>query len=126
MLKLIEQGVPQAEIQESAYRYQQDIESGRRRIVGVNAFKVDDDARDVKAKLLKVSPKLERDQVKRLKAFKKSRDVGGVKRSLEALANGAKSKDNLFPLVLHCVEASATLGEICGSLRTLFGEYHGR
>jgi methylmalonyl-CoA mutase N-terminal domain/subunit len=127
MLALIEKGVPQAEIQDRAYQYQQDIEAKRRKIVGVNCLQVDPGT--VKGrharKMLKVSPKLESDQVKRLKKFKGARDATAAQRSLRTLAAAAASKGNLFPLILGSVEVGATLGEICGTLRKEFGEYHG-
>lgn len=125
MLKLIEGEVPQREIQEASYRWQRDVEEGRRKIVGVNALKVDE--RDsTSAKRLKVSPKLEADQIKSLKAFRKARDSKAALASLARLEKAAKSADqNLFPHILHAVESRATLGEIFGTLRSVFGEYHG-
>ena len=125
MLRLIERGVPQAEIQERAYQYQQEIESNRRRIVGVNSFKLDDDSMSKKARTLKVSPRLESEQVKRLKSFKKSRDSKAAQAVLSELAACARSDQNMFPSILRCVENAATLGEICGTLRKEFGEYAG-
>jgi methylmalonyl-CoA mutase, N-terminal domain len=121
MLKLIEQGAPQNEIQERSYQYQQDIETGRRKIVGVNVLKSGEAAK--KAKLLKVSPKLEKDQVKRLKDFRKARDGKASCAALGRLGQAALSKANLFPVILDCVEANVTLGEICTTLRREFGEY---
>ena len=125
MLKLIESEAVQRDIQEAAYRWQQEVESGRRRIVGVNCLQVDEKD-STAAKRLKVSPKLEADQVKRLKAFRKSRDGKKSAAALKALETAAKSpKENLFPHILHAVESRATLGEIFGTLRGVFGEYHG-
>ncbi|MBI4349592.1 MAG: methylmalonyl-CoA mutase, partial [Elusimicrobia bacterium] len=124
MLKSIEQGFVQAEIQESAYRYQKDIEAGRRKIVGVNAF-VHEEKAAAKG-LLKVSPELEAKQVERLKRFKKDRSEDQVRRSLEALTPAAKApRENTFPHILAAVESGATLGEVCGVLRGVFGEHHG-
>jgi methylmalonyl-CoA mutase N-terminal domain/subunit len=126
MLRLIEDEVPQREIQERAYQWQKDVESGRRRIVGVNAHVLEEDAAS-KAERLKVSPKLEAEQVKRLKAFKKKRDGKAVKASLAALEKAAAAAgENLFPHILAAVESRATLGEIFGNLRGVFGEHHGR
>jgi methylmalonyl-CoA mutase, N-terminal domain len=119
MLRLIEQGVPQKEIQESAYRYQQEIETGRRKIVGVNAFRHD----DAPIKVHRISAKGEAEQIRKLKAFRKSR--ADVSEPLRRLAAAAKTDQNLFPSILHCVEKAATLGEICGVLREAFGEYNG-
>ncbi len=125
MIKLVEEEVPQREIQESAYRYQQDIESGRRKIVGVNTLRLDEPAKGPAR--LKVSPKLEAEQVARLKAFRKSRDSKAAAASVARLAAAAAdSKDNLFPHILSAVESRATLGEIFAALRGVFGEHHAR
>jgi len=125
MLKLIEADVPQREIQETAYRYQQDIEQGRRKIVGVNTLQLAENGRA--SKRLKVSPQLEASQVKSLKAFRKNRDGKAAAASVARLARAARApKENLFPHILEAVEARATLGEIFGALREVFGEHHGR
>ncbi len=124
MLKLIEDEVPQREIQERAYQWQQDVDSGRRKIVGVNAHVLEDD-KAAKAKRLKVSPKLEAEQVKRLKAFKKKRDGKAAAAALKTLEKAAGTRENLFPHILAAVESRATLGEIFGTLRGVFGEHHG-
>ena len=125
MLKLIEEDVPQREIQERAYRYQQDIEQGRRKIVGVNALKLEGTERA--AKRLKISPKMEAEQVARLKAFRRKRDSKASAAAIARLAGAARApKENMFPHILHAVEARATLGEIFGALRDVFGEHHAR
>jgi methylmalonyl-CoA mutase N-terminal domain/subunit len=124
MLKLIEEEVPQREIQDSAYRYQREIEEGRRRIVGVNTLRLDEEARG--AKRLKVSPKLEAEQVLRLRAFRKKRDGKAASAAVAKLTAAAgKPRENLFPSILAAVEAKATIGEIFGALRGVFGEHHG-
>jgi methylmalonyl-CoA mutase N-terminal domain/subunit len=126
MLKLIEGEVPQREIQESSYKWQRDIEEGRRKIVGVNTLKNEENGASSAAKRLKVSPKLEAEQIKRLKAFRKNRDAKAATASLARLEKAARSpKENMFPHILHAVESRATLGEIFGTLRSVFGEYHG-
>jgi methylmalonyl-CoA mutase N-terminal domain/subunit len=126
MLKLIEAEVPQREIQESSYRWQRDVEEGRRKIVGVNTLKNEENVAANASKRLRVSPKLEADQVLRLKAFRKKRDSKAATASLARLEKAARSsKENLFPHILHAVESRATLGEIFGTLRGVFGEYHG-
>ncbi|HXT01698.1 MAG TPA: methylmalonyl-CoA mutase family protein [Elusimicrobiota bacterium] len=125
MLKLIEDEVPQREIQDSAYRYQQDIEQGRRKIVGINVLKLDE--KEKAAKRLKISPKMEAEQVAKLKAFRKKRDGKAAAAACARLAKAAKSpKENLFPHILAAVEARATIGEIFGTLRGVFGEHHAR
>ena len=124
MLKLIEAGVPQQEIQDASYRYQQDVESGRRKIVGVNTLKIDE-TKAKKPNLLKISPELEADQIARLRRFKARRDDHQVKSALAALGAAARGPLNLFDFILNCVEKSCTLGEICETLRGAFGEYRG-
>jgi methylmalonyl-CoA mutase N-terminal domain/subunit len=125
MLRLIEEDVPQREIQESAYRYQQDIEQGRRKIVGVNALKLDETERP--AKRLKLSPKMEAEQVARLKAFRRKRDSKAAAAATARLAKAARRpKENLFPHILNAVESRATIGEIFGTLRGVFGEHNAR
>jgi methylmalonyl-CoA mutase, N-terminal domain len=119
MLPLIEAGVPQQEIQDSAYKYQQDVEAGRRKIVGVNTLQLEE--KKGKSKTLKISPKLESDQIGRLRAFKKSRK----KLHLNELKAAAGTKANLFPHILRNLESGATLGEVCAVLREVFTEYHG-
>ncbi|MCM2304747.1 MAG: methylmalonyl-CoA mutase family protein, partial [Elusimicrobia bacterium] len=90
MLKLIEGEVPQREIQEASYRWQRDVEEGRRKIVGVNTLQINEKD-STSAKRLKVSPKLEAEQVKRLKAFRKSRDAKAAVASLASLEKAAKT-----------------------------------
>ncbi len=125
MIKLIDEEAPQREIQESAYRYQQDIETGRRKIVGVNTLKLEGAEKPPKRQ--KVSPKQEAAQVAKLKAFRKARDGKAAAAAVKRLADAARGpKENLFPHILNAVEARATLGEVFGSLRGVFGEHHAR
>jgi methylmalonyl-CoA mutase, N-terminal domain len=120
MVQAVEKGLPQAEIQEAAYRYQREIESGRRRIVGVNAY---ESGKAGKAHpMLKVSPALEAKQKKTLKAFRDRRSMPPVKKALGTLEAAARGTTNTFPAILAAVEAGATLGEVCGTLRSVFGE----
>jgi methylmalonyl-CoA mutase N-terminal domain/subunit len=126
MLKLIEEDVPQREIQESAYRYQQDIEQGRRKIVGVNTLILPENAAAARGRL-KISPKMEAEQILRLKAFRKKRDSKAAAAAVARLAKAARApKENLFPHILGAVESRATIGEIFGALREVFGEHHAR
>jgi methylmalonyl-CoA mutase, N-terminal domain len=125
MLPAIAKGVVQGEIQESAYRYQKDVESGRRRIVGVNCWQAEEKSGKRRG-VLKVSPKLETDQKRRLAAFRSSRDSRAAAAALKTLSAAAKDPArNLFVPILECVESGATLGEVCGALREVFGEHHG-
>jgi methylmalonyl-CoA mutase N-terminal domain/subunit len=121
MLKLIEEELPQREIQESAYRYQREIEDGRRRIVGVNALRLDEEPRG--APRLKVSPRLEAEQVRRLRTFRKKRDGKAAAAAVARLGAAARTSENLFPRILAAVEARATIGEIFGALRGALGEF---
>jgi methylmalonyl-CoA mutase N-terminal domain/subunit len=121
MVKAIERGYIQREIQDAAYRYQQDVESGERIIVGVNAYRTEEASMP---DLHKVDPKLREVQTQRLAEVRDSRDAAAVERSLEALRTAAKDETaNLMPHIVEAVRQYATLGEICGILREEFGEY---
>jgi methylmalonyl-CoA mutase, N-terminal domain len=125
MVRLVEEELPQREIQESAYRWQKEVEEGRRKIVGVNAHRLDADDASARPRL-KVSPKLEAQQVRALKAFRKARPAKPVKDALTRLDAAARDpKANLFPFILAAVESRCTIGEVFGTLRGAFGEYHG-
>ena len=101
------------------------IEQGRRKIVGVNALKLEEGERP--AKRLKISPKMEAEQVARLKAFRRKRDGKAASAATARLGKAARApKENLFPHILNAVESRATLGEIFGTLRDVFGEHHAR
>ena len=113
----IEQGYQQREIQEASYRYQQEIESGKRIIVGVNNFI----SPSPKITLSRVGPEVEINQKKKLVQLKKERDNAKVSQTLKRLEGVAQSKDNTMPAFLECVEAYATLGEMCDILRKVFG-----
>lgn len=117
----IEEGYMQREITESAYRHQKEVETKKQIIVGVNDFKTEDEA---PIKLLKVDPTIERHLLERLKRLKEQRDNGKVTESLDTLRKSAENdKTNLIPPMLAAVTHYATLGEICGTLREVFGEY---
>ncbi|HOO59389.1 MAG TPA: methylmalonyl-CoA mutase family protein [Candidatus Mcinerneyibacteriales bacterium] len=121
MVKAIEKGYIQKEIQDAAYRYQKDVEKGDRIVVGVNKFTVKEEApRD----LLKVDPALRDLQVKKLAKTKAERDNEAVKKALKALEDAAAKPDvNLMPLIIDAVREYASLGEICNILREVYGEY---
>jgi len=114
----IEQGYQQREIQDSSYRYQKEIESEKRTVVGVNKF-VSPYPRIVG--LLRVKPEVEKRQKDRTVQVKRDRDNDKVRQVLRRLEDVARSKDNTMPACLECVEAYATLGEICDVLRKAFG-----
>ncbi|MCX5907937.1 MAG: methylmalonyl-CoA mutase family protein, partial [Deltaproteobacteria bacterium] len=116
----IEKGYVQQEIQESAYRYQKEIESQERIIVGVNKFQVKEPPL---TGLLKVNPKVREVQVKRIAELKATRDSGKTQAALQALRKVAAGDGNLMIPILDSVRAEATLGEICDVLRDVFGAY---
>jgi len=119
-VEAIEKGFIQKEIQASAYQYQKDIESQERVVVGVNRFKT---SGEQPIDLLKMDPATSQRQVERIKEVRLSRNQGKVAESLQELRSAAQSDDNLMPYILNAVKAYATLGEICGVLRDVFGEY---
>ena len=114
----IEQGYQQREIQRSAYKYQKMVEEGRQKIVGVNDFV---SGKSGITSTLRVKPEVEAKQKKKLKKLKRERDNDGVKRTLNRLEEAARGEENTLPPIIECVEAYATLGEICDVLRGVFG-----
>ena len=116
----IEQGFVQREIQESAYKYQKAVEQGERIVVGLNKFQVQEPK---PTGLLRVDPAVREQQMQKLQLLKQKRDNGTVQASLVGLKKAAQGEDNLLPLILQAVRAYATLGEICDTLREVFGEY---
>ncbi|TDA67713.1 MAG: methylmalonyl-CoA mutase [Clostridia bacterium] len=119
-VKSIELGFMQQEIQESAYRYQKAIESGEKMVIGVNKFQMQEDTRPA---LLRLDPAIAERQVERLARLREKRDAGRVAAVLQRLREAAVGTDPLMPVILEAVRAYATLGEICGVLREVFGEY---
>jgi len=116
----IEKGYIQQEVQESSYRYQREIESASRVLVGVNKFQIQEPP--VKG-LLKVDPRVREHQIKSLAELKSSRDARKVQTSLQNLKKVAQGDGNLMVPVLESVRSYCTLGEICDVLRNVFGEY---
>lgn len=114
----IEQGFQQREIQESSYRYQMEVDSGKRVIVGVNKFVA---AHAKVPALLRINSEQELKQKLGLTQIKKNRDNGKVSQALKKLEETAKGTNNTMPAIIECVEAYATLGEICDVLRRVFG-----
>jgi methylmalonyl-CoA mutase, N-terminal domain len=108
----------QREIQESAYRYQQDVESKARIVVGVNEFVMDEPP---PTGLFQVDPAVGRAMAERLERLRRTRDAGDAARALEAVDRAARGSDNLIPIILDAVRAQVTLGEICDALRSVFG-----
>jgi methylmalonyl-CoA mutase N-terminal domain/subunit len=120
MVRAIEAGYVQREIQQSAYEYQKDIERGERVVVGVNQYV---DATRSAPPLLRIDPEIERSQVERLTALRSRRDAARVQSSLRTVEDTARSDRNLMPAILDAVKAYATVGEISDALRRVFGEY---
>lgn len=118
--KAIERGYIQKEIQESAYKYQMEIEAGDRIVVGMNKFQIKEAA---PKGLLRVDPAVGELQRKKLEALRAERDNNKVNQSLEALNKAAQTDENLMPFIIEAVRNYATLGEICQVLRNVFGEY---
>jgi methylmalonyl-CoA mutase N-terminal domain/subunit len=118
----IEKGFMQREITESAYRYQKEVENKKRIVVGVNEFLSEEE--EVPVKILQINPEIEKKLVERLQQIKKERNSTKVNDALGNLRRAAeRENENLMPSVLAAVKEYATLGEICGVLREVFGEY---
>ncbi len=120
--KAIERGYIQQEIADSAYRYQKEVESKERFVVGVNKFRTEETG---PTEILRVDPEVENKQKAGLERLRKERDSAKATHSLEELREAAKKDTNLVPLVLECVNNLATLGEISDVLRDVFGRYEG-
>ena len=120
MLRAIETGFVQTEIQKAAFDYQRSVESGDQVVVGVNRF-TSTDAKPVPT--LRIDPEIEREQVRRLRAMRERRDAAKVQASLADIERRAKGTENLMPAILDAVESYATVGEISDALRRAFGEY---
>ena len=120
MIRAIEQGYVQAEIQRAAYDYQMAVERREQIVVGVNDFQSEKSA---PIPLLRIDPEIERAQVERLRALRARRDSGKTHVALAEIERRARSSENLMPAVLAAVEAWATVGEIADALRRVFGEY---
>lgn len=119
-VKAIEQGFIQNEIAKAAYRYQGDIESGKKVIVGVNKFQTEEKPFD---KIFTVDDAIQKVQIDKIKKLKAERNNEAVKTALQNLQNAAKDNTNIMPPILAAVENYATLGEIADTMRKVFGEY---
>jgi methylmalonyl-CoA mutase N-terminal domain/subunit len=120
VIPAIEKGFFQLEIARSAYRYQQEIDSGQRTIVGVNDYTIDE---PMTIPLLEINAEGERHHLERLNRVRRERDNRELSRRLKALEKAARGQENLMPYILEAVRAYATLGEVCGIFRNVFGEY---
>jgi methylmalonyl-CoA mutase N-terminal domain/subunit len=120
MLKAIERGFVQQEIQNAAYEYQQQVDSQESVVVGVNRFEVEEEKA---IPIQRIDPALEPKQVERVRALRTKRDSGPWKAALAGVEDAARSGANVMPKILTAVEANATVGEISDAMRRVFGEY---
>ena len=121
MLAAIEAAYPQREIMDASMRYQRQLETGEKVIVGVNAFAKEKD--DTLA-ILKISEEIEAEQAARLSALRARRTPGLLETHQRILKEKAASDENLMPYILDAVRSYITVGEICGAFREVWGEYH--
>jgi methylmalonyl-CoA mutase N-terminal domain/subunit len=120
MLRAIETGYVQREIQEAAYKYQRAIETNEQTVVGLNRFQTEEETR---IPLLRVDPAIEQAQVERLRAVRERRDSEAAETALVQLEEAARGTENMLPRILACVESYVTVGEISHRLRRVWGEY---
>jgi methylmalonyl-CoA mutase, N-terminal domain len=120
MLRAIESGFVQTEIQKAAYEYQRAIETKEQVVVGVNDF-IAEEERAIPT--LRIDPQIEREQIQRLQSVRARRDTNKTKAAIAELGRRAATNENLLPAILGAVEAYATVGEISDTLRRAFGEY---
>ena len=119
-VKATEEGFFQRELADAAYKYQKNVESGEKVVVGVNKYQIEEEAR---LKLFKVDPQVEQRQINRLQKLKKERNNQEVANTLQRVRLAAEKEINLIPSILDAVEAYATLGEISDILRDVYGEH---
>jgi methylmalonyl-CoA mutase N-terminal domain/subunit len=120
MVAAIEKGFPQLEIADAAYKFQRQIDSSEKIMVGVNKY-VTDEA--IPIPLLEIDDKVEEDQIARLNAVRRKRDSKAVKKSLDDIKNACKKGENVMPYCIAAVKNLASVQEICDVYRDLYGEY---
>ncbi|HEV3129845.1 MAG TPA: methylmalonyl-CoA mutase family protein [Solirubrobacteraceae bacterium] len=121
MVEAVKMGYPQREIADAAFRYQRELESGARKLVGVNAYTEGDDE---ETPILRIDPEFEADQIRRVRAVRERRDAQQATSALEALERAARDPgSNLMPLLLDAARAEATEGEMVTTLQRVFGTY---
>jgi methylmalonyl-CoA mutase N-terminal domain/subunit len=121
MVEAVKRGFPQREIADAAFRYQQEVESGVRKLVGINAYTEGD---DLDTDILRIDPAFETEQVERIQAVRERRDADAAARTLEALTEAARDPgENLMPLLIEAARAEVTEGEMVSALQTVFGSY---
>ncbi len=121
VVKAIDHGFFQKEIADAAYRYQREVETKAKTVVGVNEYVLEDEK--IGIDLLKIDPRVEKDQAAALKALRAERDNGAVGKALADLRAAAEGTDNLMPRIIECSRAYCTLGEMVDTLKSVFGEY---
>jgi methylmalonyl-CoA mutase, N-terminal domain len=121
MVKAIEQGYPQREIAHAAYQYQKALEKKEKIMVGVNDFTMEGEK--IEIPILKIDYKVEQEQHRRLEELRKKRDNKKVKKCLDELKQVSQSEENVMPLIIESAKAYASLGEICGAMKEIFGTY---
>ena len=122
VIAAIRQGFLQREIAEAAYRYQQEVASGKRVVVGVNKYTIPP-SEEKPVPILRIDPELERKQIERLQEVKRNRDARRVEAALEALRRAAERDENVMPHLIEAVRAYATLGEMVETLKSVYGVY---
>jgi methylmalonyl-CoA mutase, N-terminal domain len=120
MVAAIEQNYPQREIADASFRYQEEVESGQRIVVGVNGYEVED---ELPLEILRIAPELERKQIGRVQAVRAARDAAAAESALSALREAAAGDVNLMDPLLDCARVHCTEGEIVQSLQRVFGTY---
>jgi methylmalonyl-CoA mutase N-terminal domain/subunit len=122
MVEAVKQGFPQREIADAAFRYQRELESGQRKLVGVNAYT--EGNQDGAVPILRIDPQAEQKQIERVRAVRAQRDQDATTSALERLTQAARDEsENLMPHLLHAVRADATEGEMVVALQEVFGGY---
>ncbi|MGE5436001.1 MAG: methylmalonyl-CoA mutase [Syntrophothermus sp.] len=120
MIEAIEAGYVQSEIQNAAYRFEKEFEAGKRIVVGVNKFQIkENEQKD----LLRIDMKVQEEQIKFLNKVRAERNNDEVKNKLTELKKAAQGESNLMPFILDSVRVYASVGEICNTLREVYGEY---
>lgn len=120
MIPAIEKGFPQREIQDASYQHQKAVETKREIVVGMNEFQTDE---TLPVKTLHIGPETGECQIQRLERLRSRRNYRAVKQKLSDLKEAARSDQNLMPFLIDAVKEYATLGELCGTLKEVFGEY---
>jgi methylmalonyl-CoA mutase N-terminal domain/subunit len=123
MIGAIESGFVQKEIQQASYRFTREVEQGKHIVVGVNKFQMEEPP---PGNLLRIDPRVQKDQITSLAAVRAGRNAPAVETALAVLKSRAAGEGNLMPHILEAVRVYATIGEICTTLRSVFGEYRER